>query len=143
MATESFTFQVPGGNPCTIYGEAANINYFLANELDPDQVSGPTNESVSVGAATRRQYPGDTTTVNVSGSTREFLKDPSRRSGSALPGKSFVLAERTANGIGEKRQFTFKGRILDLHSFLRAEAGKDMFFFSNTGARYTIDQVAP
>jgi hypothetical protein len=143
MATESFTFQVPGGNPCTIYGEAANINYFLANELDPDQVSGPTNESVSVGAATRRQYPGDTSTVNVSGSTREFLKDPSRRSGSALPGKSFVLAERTANGIGEKRQFTFKGRILDLHSFLRAEAGKNMFFFSNTGARYTIDQAAP
>ena len=142
MATQSFTFQVPGGSPCTIYGEAANINYFLANALDPDQIEGPSNDTVSVGAATRRQYPGDTSTISVAGSTREFLKDPSRRSGSALPGKSFVLAERTEDGIGEKRQFTFKGRILDLHAFLRAEAGKDIYFFSNAGARYTIDAVA-
>ncbi len=141
MATQSFTFQVPGGNECTIYGEAANINYFLANDLDPDQIEGPTNTTVSVDAATRRQYPGDTSLINVSGATREVLRDPSRRSGSALPGKSFVLAERTMGGIGEKRQFTFKGRILDLHSFLRAEAGKNMYFFSNTGARYTIDAV--
>jgi len=139
MAIDSFTFQVPGGNECTIYGEEANINYFLANALDPDVVSGPTNQTASVGASTRRQYPGDTSTISVSGSTREFLKDPSRSTGSALPGKSFVLAERTANGIGERRQFTFKGRIIDLHAFLRAEAGKDMWFYSNTGAKYKIN----
>lgn len=138
MATQSFTFQVPGGQPCTIYGEAANINYFLANALDPDEIEGPTNISVSVGTTTRRQYPGDSSTINVASTTRAVLKDPSRRSGSALPGKGFMLVERTIGGTGEKRQFTFKGRIIDLHVFLRAEAGKDMFLFSNTGARYSI-----
>ncbi len=142
MATQSFTFQVPGGNECTIYGEAANINYFLANALDPDELGAVTNIQVSVGSTNRRQYPGDTTQINVAGSTREVLVDPSRRSGSALPGKSFVLAERTVAGIGERRQFTFKGRMVDLHAFLRAEAGKDMYLFSNSGARYSISEAA-
>ena len=138
MATQSFTFQVPGGNECTIYGEAANINFFLVNDLDPDEIDGPTNLQVAVGSSTRRQYPGDTTLVNVAGSNREVLRDPSRRSGTALPGKSFVLAERTISGIGERRQFTFKGRMIDLHAFMRAEAAKNMYLFSNTGARYSI-----
>jgi hypothetical protein len=142
VATQSFTFQVPSGNPCTIYGEAANINYFLQNALEPDEADGPVNVSVQAGSTTRRQYPGDTTPYNVSASTREVLKDPSRRSGSALPGKGFMLVERPASGTGEKRQFTFKGRIIDLHAFLSAEAGKDMYLFSNTGARYTIAAAA-
>lgn len=142
MATQSFTFQVPGGNECTIYGEAANINYFLANALDPDELGSVTNIQVSTGSTTRRQYPGDTSQINVAGTTREVLKDPSRRSGTALPGKSFVLAERTNTGIGERRQFTFKGRMIDLHAFLRSEAAKDMYLFSNSGARYSIAAVA-
>lgn len=142
MATSSFTFQVPAGEECTIYGEAANINYFLANPLDPDEIDGATNITVAAGSTTRRQYPGDPTPSNVAASTREVLKDPSRRSGSALPGKGFVLVERPASGTGEKRQFTFKGRVIDLHSFLSAEAGKDMYLFTNTGARYTIAAVA-
>ncbi len=139
MANTSHTFQVPGGQNCTIYGETANINYFLANPLDPDTIDGPVTQQVTVGTSTRRQYPGDTTTINVSGSSREFVVDPSRRSGSALPGRNFVLKER--GGAQELRTFTYKGRLLDLHAFLRAEAGKDMFLFSNTGARYTIDAV--
>jgi hypothetical protein len=141
MATSSFTFQVPSGQPCTIYGEAANINYFLANDLDPDETDGATNITVSAGSTTRRQHPLDTTPSNVAASTREVLKDPSRRSGSALPGKGFMLVERPASGTGEKRQFTFKGRVIDLHTFLSAEAGKDMYLFTNTGARYTIAAV--
>jgi hypothetical protein len=141
MAISSFTFQVPSGQPCTIYGEAANINYFLANDLDPDEIDGATNISVSAGSTTRRQYPDDPTPSNVAASTREVLKDPSRRSGSALPGKSFMLVERPASGPGEKRQFTFKGRLIDLHAFLSAEAGKNLYLFSNTGARYTIAAV--
>ena len=145
MAVQSFTFEVPSGLPCTIYGEAANINYFLKNALEADEIDGPVNSQVAVGSTTRRQYPGDTTKVNVSGSAREVLKDPSRKSGSALPGKSFILVERTQNGTGEKRQFTFKGRVVDLHAFLRAESSKDMYLFTNTGARYSIpdSQVAP
>ena len=47
MAITGHTFEVPSGDPCTIYGETANINYFLANPLDPDTISGPTNGAAS------------------------------------------------------------------------------------------------
>lgn len=139
MAITPHTFEVPGGQPCTIYGETANINYFLANALEPDTTSGPTNEQTAVAGSSRRQYPGDNTLISVSAATREFLIDPTRKSGSALPGRSFVLKER--GGAAELRQFTFKGRLMDLHAFLRAEAGRDFFLYGNTGARYTIDEV--
>jgi len=139
MAITGHTFEVPSGDPCTIYGESANINYFLANDLDPDTVSGPTNGAASVAGSTRRQYPGDNTTISVASATREFLVDPSRKSGNALPGRNFALKER--GGAAEFRTFTFKGRMLDLHAFLRAEAGKNMFLYGPSGARYTIDAV--
>lgn len=137
MAITGHTFQVPAGSPCTIYAETANINYFLANELDADTTDGPTNGAAQVAGSTRRQYPGDNTTISVSAATREFLVDPSRKSGNALPGRNFALKER--GGAGEFRSFTFKGRLMDLHAFLRAEAGKNMFMYGPSGARYTID----
>ena len=139
MAITGHTFEVPSGDPCTSYGESANINYFLANDLDPDTISGPTNGAASVAGSTRRQYPGDNTTISVSSATREFLVDPSRKSGNALPGRNFALKER--GGAGEFRTFTFKGRMMDLHAFMRAEAGKNMFLYGPSGARYTIDAV--
>lgn len=142
MASASHTFEVPGGQPCTIYGETANINYFLNGDLEPNEVAGPSNDQAAVPGHTRRQYPGDATTISVSASTREFLIDPSRKSGSALPGRSFVLLER--GGAGEKRQFTFKGRIMDLHAFIRSAASVDMYLYGPSGARYTIAAtVAP
>lgn len=140
MAITGHTFEVPSGSPCTIYAETPNINYFLANPLEADAIAGPTNGQVNVAGSTRRQYPGDSSTISVSGASREFLVDPSRKSGNALPGRNFVLKERGGNG--ELRSFTFKGRLMDLHAFLRAEAGKDMFLYGPSGARYTIDAAA-
>jgi len=141
MAILPHTVQVPGGQPLTIYAETDNINYFLNGDLEPDTVDGPVNAQVTVKSSSRRQYPGDATTINVDGSEREFLKDPSRSSGPSLPGKSFILLERTTDEGGEKRQFTYVGRFIDLHAFIRAEAAKDMYIYNHTGARYTIDFV--
>ena len=139
MAITGHTFQVSGGNDCTIFAETDNINYFLNNALTADAVAGPFNVQTSVGSTTRRQYPGDLTTINVSSNSKTVLVDPSRKSGNALPGRNFVLKERGGNE--ELRTFTFKGRVVDLHAFLRAEAAVDMFLFLNTGARYTIDEA--
>lgn len=141
MAILPHTFEVPGGSPVTVYAETANLNYFLTNALEADTVDGPTTATVAVGGSSRRQYPGDATSINVSGASRQFLKDPSRSSGPALPGRSFILSEISAGGGGEKRQFTYTGRLVDLHTFLRAEASKPFYLYNNTGARYTIDAV--
>lgn len=143
MAIVPHTVQVPGGQPLVIYGETANINYFINGDLEPDVLDGPTNSQVSTGGGTRRQYPGDGTRISFGGSTREYLKDPTRSSGTALPGRPFILRETNSDQGGEKRQFTFKGRFLDLHAFLRAESAKDMYLYSNTGARYTIGFTTP
>ncbi len=147
MAILPHTFQVPGGNPCTIYSEAgkvnnalvSNINYFLNNALDPDVLDGVTNEQAVVSAHTRQQYPGDVSAINVSGSTREFLKDPTRKTGNSLPGREFVLVAKDENeAVLEKRTFTYKGRWMDLHAFLSAEAKFDLLAYNATGARSTI-----
>jgi hypothetical protein len=145
MTTSAHTVEVPGGQPVTIYGETANINYFINGSLDPDEVGGVTNQQVSVSGFTRSQYPGDPTPMNVAGSSREFLRDPSRKSGNALPGKSFVLvALNEDNEVMERRQFTYKGRWIDLHAFLMAEASYKTYAYNNTGARYTLGAtVAP
>lgn len=143
MAVLPFTFTVPAGEPVTIFAEAANINFFLQNALTPDTDGGVTNGQVTVGAYTRQQYPGDPTAINVSGSSREFLVDKTRKSGNGLPGRSFILVAMDEDGeVTEKRQFTYKGRWLDLHAFLSAEARVDMFASNNTGARYTISATA-
>lgn len=139
MATLPHTVTMPGGGEFTIYGETANINYFLNGDLDPDTIDGPLDAAIQVGSSTRRQYPGDATTINVSGTSREFVKDPTRKSGSALPGKTFILKE--VDGP-EKRQFTYKGDLMDLHAFLRSEAAMDLYLYNHTGARYTIPEAA-
>lgn len=141
MATSSFTFTPTGGKKLTIYGETANINYFLNTNLVPDSESGVTNHTASVNTFFRQQYPGDTTTSSVAQTTHHYLKDKTRRSGSALPGKSFILKEISSDDGGEKRAFTFKGRVMDLHAFLSGDATKDMYLYLNTGARYKIDLV--
>ena len=145
MATLPHTVQVPDGQPVTIYAEPANINFFINGSLEPDTEGGVTNSQASVSAYSRQQYPGDLSPMNVSGSQREYLVDPTRKSGNGLPGKSFVLVALNAQGQEiEKRQFTYKGRWLDLHAFLSAEASYDLYAYNNTGARYTIAAtVAP
>jgi hypothetical protein len=141
MATPSYTFTPTGGKSITIYGEAANINYFLNTPLVSDIISGVTNHDSHVDGFTRRQYPGDTSTASVASHTRYYMKDKTRRSGSALPGKSFVLNEIKVGDDGERRAFTFKGRVMDLHKFLIGQAKKNMFLHLNTGAKYKIAQV--
>lgn len=140
MAITGHTVAVAGGESITIYAETANINYFLGTPLTADSVAGPTVSAASVASSSRRQYPGDSTTISVAAATKEFLVDPSRKSGNALPGKRFALKER--GGAGEFRAFTFKGRVLDLHAFLMGEVGKPVFLYTNTRARYTIDVPA-
>lgn len=152
MAILPHTLQVPGGQPVTIYSESgtvggqpfSNINFFLNNALDPDTLDGVTNSQALVSAHTRQTYPGDPTPTNVSASQREFLVDPTRKSGNALPGREFILVAKNANGeVLEKRQFSYKGRWMDLHAFLSAEVKYDTLAYNWTGARSTLAATVP
>lgn len=136
MAILPHTVTMPTGGVFTIYGETANINYFINGDLDPDTIDGPVDAQVTVRSHTRRQYPGDASTINVSSTQREFVKDPSRGGGSALPGKGMILREKDGNK--EQRQFTYTGDWSDVTAFLRSEAAFDMFAYNHTGYRSRV-----
>ena len=142
MAIQSHTVQ-ENGNDIKIYAETANIQYFVNATMEADEDAGPTNAQTSVASYSRRQYPGDPTPVSVAGATREYLVDPSRRSGTALPGKNFELAAFNAQGVEtERRRFTYVGRFMDLHAWLTGEAKYDLSLYNHTGARYSIPKAA-
>ena len=125
----------PGGAN-TIIGEPENINYFIKNALTPDSASSVVNKTSTVKAHTRRNYWNDDTPSNVSGGSREYLYDPGRRNGSAVPGNPFILDDGT-----EKRQFHYTGDFVDLHAFFVGEASKDLVLYSQSAAyEITVSQ---
>ena len=119
----------PAGTDISIWAETANINYFLQTALTPDSQTGVVNKTSAVKAHTRRRYAGDTSPSNVSGHSREFMFDPGRRNGAALPGEPFILDDGT-----EKRRFSFQGNVMDLHAFLKGDAKMDFTFYSPSAA---------
>lgn len=128
---------VPAGSELAIYGEPDNINYFVTTPLTPVSEGEVVNKTSTVSASTRRRYAGDTSPINVSGSTREYLFDPGRRNGSAVPGNPFILDDGT-----EKRAFHYTGTVLDLHAYLVGEAAMDLVLFSQSAA-YDIKKKEP
>ena len=134
MAIQKHVYDAEGN---AIYGETANINYFLKTELLPASAAGAVNKTANVSAFTRRRYPGDAEPSNVSATTREFLYDPGRRNGNATPGSPFILDD----GV-EKRSFTFTGPFTDLHAFLVGDAAMDLTVYSPS-ASYKIVPAEP
>lgn len=115
-----------------------NLNYFLGSNLTAADLGEPVDKQVSVKAHQRRQYPGDPSQINVAGATREFVVDPTRRSGNGLPGRSIVMIRGAGTEQEERRTFTLKGRWVDFHAWISTNAGAQLDIINSTGARYTI-----
>ena len=122
----------PDGRAFSIWCIPANFNYFVDTALVPDTVDGVVNKQVSVSGYLRKRYVGDVGGSNVAAHTREYMYDPGRKVGNALPGFSFILDD----GI-EKRQFTLDGNVKDLHAYLVSELTKSVALYTQ-GARYDI-----
>ena len=122
---------IPNSN-AAIYGETANINYFLKTALDADSAGEVTNVNQTVKAHTRRRYVGDSTPSNVPSHSRVVLVDPGRKNGAATPGKNMMLSD----GV-ERRAFTYTGPWVEVHAFLVGDAKMDLMAYSES-ARYDI-----
>ena len=142
MAIAKHLINVAAGKSITIYGETANINYFLKTPLTPVTDAGVTNKQVLAKAYQRRQYPGDTTLINMPATAREVLIDPSRKSGNGLPGRSIRLVADAGLPGEESRKFTLVGRWVDFHAWLATKAKMQIHAYNNSGARYTIPAAA-
>ena len=138
MAIAKHVVNVSAGKSITIYGETANINYFLKTPLTPVTDAGVTNKQVLAKAYQRRQYPGDTTLINMPATAREVLIDPSRKSGNGLPGRSIRLVADAGLPGEESRKFTLVGRWVDFHAWLATKAKMQIHAYNNSGARYTV-----
>ena len=126
----------PTGQDFSIWCIPANFNYFVKTDVTPDSADSVVNKQTQVKAHTRRKYVGDPAPSNVSQSTREFMVDPGRKVGNALPGFSFILDDGT-----EKRQFTLQGNVMDLHAYLVTELNAETKLYTQ-GARYVITPAA-
>lgn len=116
-----------------IWAETANINYFLSTDLTPDSVGSVTNVQLSKPGHTRRQYPGDSSLVNVSAHSATTIVDPGRKSGNAVAGKPFIVSDGT-----EKRQFRYTGNWTDVHALFVGDVANETTLYSSTGTRYII-----
>lgn len=126
---------LPGGE-AAIYGETANINFFVQTDLEADAAGAVVNRQSNVRAHTRRRFPNDTTPTNVAAHQREWLQDPGRRNGAATPGKDMVLVAGD-----ERRAFTYTGPWMDVHAWLVGDAAADTTAYSES-ARYDIAAAA-
>ena len=126
---------LPSGT-AAIYGETANINYFLNTTLTADSDDSVINVQSTVKQHSRRRYVGDTTPSSVSAHSRTTMYDPGRRNGAATPGKDMLLSDDT-----ERRAFTYVGPWTDVHAFLVGQAKMNLKAYSES-ARYDISAAA-
>ena len=129
---DSIVKMTPTGKNFSIWGIPTNINYFISETLAADSVEGVVNKSTSVKSHSRRRYVGDPAPINVDGHPREFMYDPGRKVGNALPGFSFILNDGT-----EKRQFTLQGDVMDLHAWLLTTLNNPTKLYTQ-GASYEL-----
>jgi len=134
MAIEKHTVDVT--NQAAIYGETANINYFLKTPLAADTVAGVEVRTKDIPARTVRRYKGDPAPYSVGAVNGvRYLYDPGRKNGAATPGKEMILDD----GV-EKRAFTYTGAWVDIHAFILGDASMDLTAYSE-GAAYVITAV--
>ena len=122
----------PTGRDFSIWCIPANFNYFVKTDLVPDSLDSVVNKTTQVKEYKRRAYVGDPAPSTIPQHPREFMYDPGRKVGNALPGFSFILDDGT-----EKRQFTLDGNVMDLHAYLISEVNNETKLYTQ-GARYVI-----
>tara|TARA_B100001939_G_C16944841_1_gene619840 strand:+ start:177 stop:632 length:456 start_codon:yes stop_codon:yes gene_type:complete len=115
-----------------IFGHPTNFNYFVQTPLATAASAG---REIKVGERKehqRRAYVGATTTSRVRTHPRDWLYDPGRKVGSAIPGWSFILDD----GV-ERRQFTTNGDVQNLILYLQDEVNNNTKLYTQ-GAVYYI-----
>ena len=127
-----------GRKELVIIGDPRNWNFFCATEATADDIASKSNAQKNVKGHQRRRGPSDTSPINVSQSTAEYLIDPSLKSGNALPGKGFILKTTPNADIQEKRAFQYVGRSMDLIAYLDGNVNKETYIYLENGARHTL-----
>jgi len=131
-----FTQILGGGRRITLWGEQANLSYFMQGFNTPDGPMGTVDKTTSFAASSAEMYPGDPNPIERTGGERRFMWDPARRTRRSLPGRTIILQELMGDQLepGERRAFTLRGQWMDFHAYAVSSAKVDFKAFNNTGA---------
>ena len=132
----------PVGREVTIYYKhIESLQWFLNTTIEDEEAALGSTATKDIPAMQRRRGPSDTNPINVSATTAQYLRDPSLKSGSALPGKWFVLRTTEDADDQEKRRFTFVGSYHDLQSVLQADIKYPCYIRAEGCGRHTIKPI--
>ena len=119
-----------------IYGHPTNFNYFVKTALSPAAEEAREVKVTSRKAHVRRRYAKDPNPINVQEHVMDYIYDPGRKVGRAIPGWSFILDD----GI-ERRQFTTTGDVQNLVLYLQDEVNNPTRLYTQ-GASTLIKPAA-
>lgn len=132
----------PDGAKVTIYYKyKESLQWFLTTAIEDADDGVASSATKEIPSMTRRRGPSDQTPINVGSTTATYLKDPSLKSGGALPGKWFVLTTTKGADQQEKRRFTYVGSFLDLHAVLQADIKYPCYLRAEGSGRHTINPI--
>jgi len=121
------------------FNDIRSINWFLVDPVTDDTTAAAEVKVKQIPIHPRKKGPTDQFPTNVSSHPATYLKDPSLKSGNALPGKYFIL--KTVPGLADdlaQRQFTYTGRFMDLKNYLDANIKYDTYLYSEGAGRHSL-----
>ena len=124
MAIEKHTINEQQGT--AIWGETANLQYFLTTTIEADTVGGVETRTKNIPKRSVRRYVGDPNPYSIEPVTgARYVYDPGRRGGGGTPGKEMILDD----GV-ERRSFTYVGSWVDVHAFLLGDVKMPLTAYS-------------
>lgn len=120
------------------YTDIRALNWFLATNLEEDEVDEITVATKAIPGHQRRRGPSDSNPINVSQSNATYVVDPTLKSGNALPGISFILKTTPNADMQEQRQFTLVGRTGDFTRYFGGKMSKETYVYFSNGGRHTL-----
>lgn len=119
-----------------------NLNAWIKTPLQPDAAAGAFDRNVTVKSHSKRQYPGDSSTVNVKGVTLQRVVDPSRGSGAALPGRTIAIKGLEGDSLEwGVRRMTLLGAWIDFHAWWGENVAYDCIIYNHRGTSYKIKKI--
>lgn len=127
-----------------IWDKYGNLGFFCDVAGLTEASASIVNKQANVKGSAVHYYMNSEATYTRAATVKQFIHDPGRRKGNAIPGKPFVLVADAGLPGEESRQFLYEGAFMDLHAFITGSAKMQVDLFSQTGTRYTaIPGVTP
>lgn len=131
-------------NGLKIWDKFGNLEFFCDVSGLTEASASIVNKTANVKSSSVHYYMNSPTTYTRGATVKQFIVDPGRRKGNAIPGTEFVLVADAGLPGEEIRQFTYEGAFMDLHAFLVGAAKMQLDLYSGRNAHYTpIPAVTP